>query len=41
MATQQTGSDLLLMTQQYPRGELRVTNVASEPISGGTGGHCC
>jgi hypothetical protein len=41
MATEQTGSDLLLMTQQYPRGELRVAHVAPQPISGGTGGHCC
>ena len=41
MATQQTGADLLLMTAQYPRGELRVTNAAPQPVAGGTGGHCC
>ena len=41
MATQQTGSDLLLMTQQYPRGELRVANSAPAPSTGATGGHCC
>jgi hypothetical protein len=41
MATEQAGADLLLMTQQYPRGELRVVNVSPVPVSGGTGGHCC
>lgn len=41
MATEQTGSDLLLMTQQYPRGELRVANTSPEPVLGGNGGHCC
>ncbi len=41
MATQQAGADLLLMTQQYPRGELRSVNVAPQGVLGGTGGHCC
>lgn len=41
MATQQAGADLLLMTEQYPRGELRAVNAAPQPVAGGTGGHCC
>lgn len=41
MATEQAGTDLLLMTQQYPRGELRAFIVSPQPILGGTGGHCC
>ena len=41
MATQQAGADLLLMTQQYPRGELRAVTVAPQPVAGGPGGHCC
>jgi hypothetical protein len=41
MATQQAGDDMLLMTAEYPRGELRVVNVSPQPVAGGSGGHCC
>lgn len=41
MATEQAGTDLLLMTRQYPRGELRAFTAAPQPALGGSGGHCC
>jgi hypothetical protein len=41
MVTQQAGADMLLMTAEYPRGELRVVNISPEPVAGGSGGHCC
>jgi hypothetical protein len=41
MATQQAGTDLVLMTEQYPRGELRAANPSPQPVTGGSGGHCC
>lgn len=41
MAAQLAGADLLLMTEQYPRGELRAVNPSPGIAVGGTGGHCC
>jgi len=41
MVTQQAGADLLLMTEQYPQGELRAVNKAPGIRVGGSGGHCC
>ena len=41
MITQQAGADLLLMTEQYPRGELRAVTTSPAITVGGSGGHCC